>query len=203
MPESSPPPSTSQLPGSSGGGGIWILAVILLVGAIGGIVVWKLKGSNDAPPPVSAPLPPATTPAALADPPPPPPPEEPDSGPQEAGVKMAMTGTASNGACGATKCSGTASPALQSALSARAGSARGCYERALRVNAMLQGKLVVGLRVDPSGAVCNASIAQDGIHSPEVSSCVTGMFRGQHFPAPSGGCVDVNVPMSFVPREGK
>jgi hypothetical protein len=68
---------------------------------------------------------------------------------------------------------------------------------------MLQGKLVVGVRLDPSGSVCTTSIAQDGVHSAEVASCVLGMFRGAHFPAPTGGCVDVNVPMSFVPREAK
>jgi hypothetical protein len=29
------------------------------------------------------------------------------------------------------------------------------------------------------------------------------MFRSARFPQPSGGCVDVKVPMSFVPREGR
>jgi hypothetical protein len=206
MPETSPPSSRiSQLPPTSGGGGLWILAVLVLVACIGGLICWKVK-SNDTPAPIaSVPLA-ATTPAALADPPPPPPPpDEPEAGPPEAGVKMAAGngGGTGGGSCGASKCSGSAGPPLTSALSARAGSARGCYERALRVNAMLQGKLVVGVRVDSTGAVCNTSIAQDGIHSNEVSSCVLGMFRGAHFPPPSGGCVDVNVPMSFVPREGK
>jgi TonB family protein len=67
---------------------------------------------------------------------------------------------------------------------------------------MLQGKLMVSVKVDPNGNVCSASISQDGVHSNEVNSCVIGMFRGARFPPPSGGCVEVNVPMSFVPREG-
>jgi TonB family protein len=89
-------------------------------------------------------------------------------------------------------------------MSARAGSARPCYERALRVNSALQGKLTVSVKVDPQGNVCATSIAQDAVHSPEVSNCVMGMFRSARFPAPSGGgCVELQIPLSFVPREGK
>lgn len=101
------------------------------------------------------------------------------------------------------KCTGTASGALSSALSSRAGSARPCYEHALRGNASLQGKLMINVRLDTQGSVCAASVVQDAIHSAEVSNCVLNMFRSAKFPAPTGGCVEVNVPLSFVPREGK
>lgn len=204
MPDSNAPPSSrlSQLPSSGGGGTGLVLAAVVLLGAIGGIVYWKTRPSPEpTPPPVVSATPPAPKPSVtLAEAPPPPPPVEDASAPEAAAPKSAGGGGPSP--CSGT-CKGEATGALTSALSARAGAARGCYERALRVNSMLQGRLVVNVRVDPYGSVCGVSLAQDGVHSPEVSSCVLGMFRGAKFPAPSGGCVDVNVPMSFVPREGK
>jgi len=189
-PSSSPPPPTSS-------GAIYIIAVIALVAAIGGLVCWKIKGSKDTPAPV------ATTPIATAptmlEPPPPPPPVEEDAGSVEAGAVR----TAGNYNPCSAKCSGSANSALQAAISGRAGAARPCYERALRVNSALQGKLMISVRIDPQGNVCSSSIAQDQIHSPEVANCVMGMFRTAKFPPPTSGCVDVQVPLSFVPREGK
>jgi outer membrane biosynthesis protein TonB len=197
MSQSSLPP-----PPRSSGGGIYILAVILLLLGIGGLVVWKLKGGgNEATvtPPVPVPTP--TPQNTFVEPPPPPPPivEEP-TGRADGGTRVASSG---NGACAAAKCSGTANNAINSALLARAGAARPCYERALRVNSALQGKLTVNVRIDPQGNVCNASVLEDAIHSVEVSNCVMGMFRSAKFPPPTGGCVDAKVPLSFVPREGK
>ena len=193
-PSSAPPPRQS-------GGGIYIAAVIILVGAIGALVIWKLKGNSDAPVAPVVPVPTVTNTAALAEPPPPPPPvvETPvvDAG---GGTKVA---TAGGGPCAVQKCGGKENNAILSALSARAGAARPCYERALRVNSGLQGKLTVNVRVDPQGNVCSASVLEDAIHSVEVSNCVMGMFRSAKFPPPTGGCIDARVPLSFVPREGK
>jgi hypothetical protein len=59
------------------------------------------------------------------------------------------------------------------------------------------GKVTVGLQVGPSGNVCSASIAEDTLGIPEVSSCVLSNFRGKSFPAPDGGCAVVNVPIQF------
>jgi outer membrane biosynthesis protein TonB len=195
MPESIAP---SSRPPPSSGGAIYIIAVIALVAAIGALVCWKLKGSSET---AVAPIPsaPATPTAALVEPPPPPPPIEEDSG---SGANPATRTTGNYNPCTA-KCSGTGNSALNTALSARAGAARPCYERALRVNSALQGKLTVSVRVDPQGNVCGASIASDAIHSPEVSNCVMGMFRSAKFPPPTGGCIEAQVPLSFVPKEGK
>jgi outer membrane biosynthesis protein TonB len=183
----------SKRPQSSSGA-IYIIAVIALIAAIGGLVFWKVRGANDAmtppPPPVMA------NPPPLLEPPPPPPTAEAELG-RDAAVK------ATNYNPCTAKCSGTGNSAMNAALSARAGSARPCYERALRVNAALQGKLMVNVRIDPQGNVCSASISDDAMHSPEVSNCVMGMFRSAKFPPPTGGCIDAKVPLSFVPREGR
>ena len=65
---------------------------------------------------------------------------------------------------------------------------------------MLQGKIVVSIRVGPSGQVCSANIASNSVGDPGVASCVLGMFRSGTFPAPEGGCVDAQVPMNFIPK---
>ncbi len=191
------PESIVPKPPQSSGGVIYIIAALALAAAIGGLVCWKLKAPDDAPIPVaSAPVATATT---QFEPPPPPPVESIAPSVESAPARRPAVATV---ACG--KCSGTTNAALSSAMSARAGSARPCYERALRVNSALQGKLMVSVKVDPQGNVCATSIAQDAIHSPEVSNCVTGMFRSARFPAPTGGsCVELQIPLSFVPREGK
>ncbi|HKQ68852.1 MAG TPA: AgmX/PglI C-terminal domain-containing protein [Polyangiaceae bacterium] len=197
MPESIAP---SSPPPKSSGGAIYIIAVIVLVAAIGGLVCWKLKGTSE-PPVATLPPPTVATAPTLVEAPPPPPPEEDAAAPvvDSGGVRVATT----NYTPCSNKCSGSGNSAMNSALSARAGSARPCYERALRVNSALQGKLTVSVRIDPQGNVCGASIAQDAIHSAEVSNCVIGMFRSAKFPPPTGGCVEAQVPLSFVPREGK
>ena len=198
MPESIAP---SSRPPPTSGGAIYVVLAVALVVAIIGLVYWKLKGS-DAPATALTAAPVATTAAPLAEPPPPPPPVDEPVAAVDAGPTRVAT-TNYGGPCGVPRCGGSINNALSSAVSARAGAARPCYERALRVNSNLQGKLTVSVRVDPQGNVCSASITQDAVRSPEVSNCVTGMFRSAKFPPPTGGCMDVNIPLNFTPREGK
>jgi hypothetical protein len=47
--------------------------------------------------------------------------------------------------------------------------------------------------------VCSAVVASNDMGSPVVASCAANIFRNASYPAPHGGCVDANVPMSFVP----
>ncbi len=195
MPESSRPP-----PPKTGGGGFIAAAIVMLL-LMGGLIYWKVSGKPDEPQPVATtPPPPDPTPVLEAPPPPPPKIEEvEDAGKQVAKTPVKAGGMA--GACG-PECKGTAPSALQGALRAKAGSARGCYERALRQNAMLQGRIVVGMRVGAQGQVCSANVAQNSLGDPGVASCVLGIMRSSSLPPPQGGCVDVQVPMNFVPKTG-
>ena len=203
LPPSDLPPSPSMLPGApSRGPGPFVAIAVLLVAAIVGAFLWINRSAAPAPSPTSKPVATAsaTATAALGEAPPPPPPVEEDAGAAapDSGAKVAAGG---GGGCGA--CRGTASAALRSALAGRAGSARKCYERALRVNSSIQGSIKVGVRVDSTGSVCSASLVEDSIHAGDVTSCVLNMYRGQKFPPAEGGCVEVNIPISFSPREGK
>jgi hypothetical protein len=117
---------------------------------------------------------------------------------KEAPKKVVRSG--GGDACSGT-CNGTATGTLQAALRAKGGQARGCYERALRINPTLEGRLLVAARLGPQGQVCSANIAQNSLGDASVASCISQMFRSGKFPAPQGGCVDVQVPLNFVPRK--
>ena len=206
MPVSLPQPSSrvptsSRLPQPPGGNTLYIAAAVVLLMAIVGIVYFTRQSPTRGPAPAVSVVAGATTPTALVEPPPPPPPME-DLAPAAAVPTRAATGAGST-QCGAVSCEGTAPIALQQALSGRAASARGCYERALRINATLAGKITIRVRVDSGGNVCSVVAVNDQIHSNEVTSCLIGMFKSAKVPAAVGGCTDVNIPLSFVPKEGK
>jgi hypothetical protein len=194
MAETTVPP-----PKSSGSGPIIIAAVLMLL-LIGGLIVWKVTGSSDTsktPTPVAANTGAAPVPEEPPPPPPPPPaPEESAKPDDKAPKKVGSTGV---NPC-AKECTGTASGSLTSALAGRAGQSRSCYEKALSSNATLEGTLTIGVKVGPTGQVCSARVVADGLHDPGVSNCVVNRFMGATFPAPQGGCADVNVPLRFMPK---
>ena len=203
MPLSQPPRSSipSTLPKRSSGAP-YIAAIVALVLLIVGLIWFKVSRKPDAPlpPVVQSVTAPNTFESPVFDIPAPP---ELDAAPDaeaDAGKNRPSGGVS---LC-SNPCTGNVPSALRSALSGTAGAARGCYERALRTNAMLAGRLVVAVRVSSNGSVCSASVAQDSVGSPQVSSCVANLFRGKRFPPVTGGrCADVQVPMSFKPREKK
>jgi hypothetical protein len=193
MAETTPPPP------KSGGSGPIIIAAVLMLLLIGGLIVWKVTGTTE-PAKTDAPVAATTTAAPVLDeppPPPPPPPVEEDAGKPEEKKKVAATGGPNP--C-SKECTGTATAALTSALSGRAGQSRSCYEKALSSNATLEGTLTIGVKVGPGGQVCSARVVADGLHDPGVSNCVVNRFAGSTFPAPQGGCAEVNVPLRFMPK---
>jgi len=196
MPETSIPPQ----PPKSHGGGALIGAVILMLLAMGGLLYWKFRGKETPTAPIAT-APPTATGPKFDEAPPPPPEIEPDAGKKSAPTKKRLVASGPP-SCSAT-CKGDAPAALRGALAGAAGSVRGCYERALRQNQMLQGKLLVSVKVGAQGNPCGASLASDTLGDGAVASCVLQKFRSGMFPAPIGGCVDVQVPISFMPKTGK
>jgi hypothetical protein len=193
MAETTPPPP------KSGGSGPIIIAAVLMLLLIGGLIVWKVTGSSETPK-TATPVVSNTGTAPVLDeppPPPPPPPVEEDAGKPDEKPKAKVA----SGPNPCSKvCEGTASAALQSALSGRAGQSRSCYEKALSSNATLEGTLTIGVKVGPGGQVCGARVVSDGLHDPGVANCVVNRFLSSTFPAPQGGCAEVNVPLRFMPK---
>lgn len=200
MPASTPPPS-SQIPGKSGGSGPYIAGVLVLAVLLGGLILWRIRSSDPppAPPPIVSVQKTSEPPVPQFSPPPPPKIEEVDAGAEDAGPKTAGKPGGGAGPCSG-KCNGAASAALQSALRGTAQSAQGCYNRALRTSAV-SGSLTVSVQVGANGAVCGASISNDSVGSREISQCVLGRFQGKTFPPPDGGCMTVNIPVSFTIKQ--
>jgi hypothetical protein len=197
-----------------------LVPVVLVIAGglvfVGLLVVWKLTQSNEPAPeakkaaPAAAAQPaPAPAVAPAPEPPPPPPPEEeparpavaniPAAGPAPAKRELTPRAPVKRDPNCDDPCNGRETPQLLSALGAKAGQARSCYEKALSNNSALAGRLEIGVRVSRTGAVCSASVGKDGLGNASVASCVLSRFRGGTYPQPTGGCVDVAVPLNFMP----
>jgi hypothetical protein len=177
---------------------------ILLLGLIGGAVFWKMSQKPTEPTViyVDAGAPVATTTPGgrnLDDDIPIPPPVE-DAG-ADAGKKATSGGTKSDACDPSRKCTGASSPELEQALQFRVKQSHRCYDNALAQDATLRGKITLNVRIAPTGQVCSAGVVSNEMGSPHVASCVAGYFRGASFPAPKGGCADVNIPINFMPRQ--
>lgn len=180
------------------------VVVVLVASFVVSFLVWKMI-QEPAPEPSPPPKPAAVAPKAPVLEPPPPPPEEapvPPPPPEEAKpvepTKPAAPrrDTFCDGAC-----TGQETSELLSALRARAGQARSCYERALTHNSSLSGSVVLSVRVSPTGTACSASMEKDTLGDPAVTNCVLQRFRSGKFPKPTGGCVDIALPINFVPAQ--
>lgn len=79
------------------------------------------------------------------------------------------------------------------------GGIRSCYERALRNNPTLSGRVTVRFTIGTTGRVTGSPSA-DGLDSnPEVGSCISGIIRRLVFPSPDGGSVTFSFPFNFSP----
>ena len=199
----SSPPDAPSPKGGRGGRILTVIAIVLVV-SVGAIAINVGRRPSQEPVAVAAaPHPPAPA-QQLAEPPPPPPPEPEPVAPPPEPVKPVETPKAAPKrpkGCDVEECKGTVSIEIHSALGAKAGQVRGCYERALGRNAGLQGKVEVDVRIGPTGEVCSAALSKDTLNDPAVTSCVLQRFRSGLFPKPSGGCVDTRVPINFVPPQ--
>ena len=99
----------------------------------------------------------------------------------------------------ARECDGTIpAAALQGAVSRYRGQVRNCYERALKQNSMLQGRITVTLSIGARGNVESASAS--GPMPSSVNSCVSSVARSWQLVAPTGGtCATARVPFNMTP----
>ncbi|MBK6577376.1 MAG: AgmX/PglI C-terminal domain-containing protein [Sandaracinaceae bacterium] len=124
--------------------------------------------------------------------------EEPDAGP--AVVAVAEDTSMRPATMRAVRdCEGTIAPAaLQAAVTRYRGQVRQCYERALKQNNMLQGRVTVTVGIGANGRVETASAS--GPLGSSVNSCVTAAARTWQLVAPTGGtCATARVPFNMTP----
>ena len=81
------------------------------------------------------------------------------------------------------------------------GSFRTCYEKGLRTNPSLVGRVTVKFVIGHDGQVGTAADGGSDLPDPAVVNCVVRAFLGLFFPAPEGGIVTVVYPLVFSPGE--
>jgi hypothetical protein len=99
------------------------------------------------------------------------------------------------------RCHGSATPELVTELKERSATLKRCYERELREDPRLGGRMSFQLRIDHDGAV-SARVVRDEIQRPLMASCMTHLLTDAPMASRiMGDCLDVIVPFAFVPRK--
>ncbi len=78
---------------------------------------------------------------------------------------------------------------------------RACYERTLKAEPTLRGRLLLSMSVQPSGDVKNAHISDDGIGSDALAECVENAVASWSFPRGTE-TVAVEYPVTLKPSSG-
>ncbi len=73
-----------------------------------------------------------------------------------------------------------------------------CYEKELKNNPNLAGKVVVNFTIGATGDVTAYKVENSTIGNAEVEQCILRMVRRWKFPQPSGGDVNVSYPFIFT-----
>jgi hypothetical protein len=97
------------------------------------------------------------------------------------------------------RCVGKATPELERALQERGASTRRCYNEALVSDPSLGGAMKVLVRIADDGGLCQASALQSDMPDA-TNACVLNAFHEIRYPSPDGGCVEIVVPLRFVPH---
>jgi len=87
---------------------------------------------------------------------------------------------------------------VESLMRGQLGGITSCYERALRNNLTLSGRVDVRFTLSDSG---RASVveARGMPEAPEVGSCIASAIRRLAFPQPAGGAGAFTFPFTFAP----
>ncbi len=87
---------------------------------------------------------------------------------------------------------------VASVVNRRIGAIKGCYERGLKRDPGLSGKITVRFTISGSGKVTTARPTLNQLNS-EVADCITNAFLRFRFPPPEGGTVTFEYPFLFTP----
>ena len=75
---------------------------------------------------------------------------------------------------------------------------RSCYQRALKQNPKLDGKIILRLTISPTGRVTRVDFDSDSLGDKQVASCIEGYASRWRFPPPEGGDIaEITVPLLF------
>lgn len=74
-----------------------------------------------------------------------------------------------------------------------------CYNRELKRDPNLAGKIEIEFTIGEDGSITDARVSSNQMGSDAVATCIVGRIRRWRFPKPDGGSVTVNFPFIFTP----
>jgi TonB family protein len=80
---------------------------------------------------------------------------------------------------------------VESVFRRRRGAIQSCYERALKVNQAVEGKVSIRFTIGTAGTVTQISVVENSTGDTGVAQCIMDRVRGWPFPPPDGGLVIV------------
>ena len=89
---------------------------------------------------------------------------------------------------------------LRAVFRETSGQARDCYERALKQNPNLAGKVILSITIATDGSVSSAVANGQTLNNAKVNSCLEQQAKRWTFPKPEGGAARVNKPYNFSPK---
>jgi TonB family protein len=91
------------------------------------------------------------------------------------------------------------SDAIAKVVRARKRMVQDCYERELKRDPGLSGKIEIEFTIDSNGRISEAFVASNRMGSDAVGDCIISRLKRWRFPKPDGGSVTVNFPFIFTP----
>ncbi|MEL6544217.1 MAG: AgmX/PglI C-terminal domain-containing protein, partial [Myxococcota bacterium] len=91
------------------------------------------------------------------------------------------------------------SAAIAKVVRRRIRSLQDCYEKELKRDPSLAGKIEVEFTIGEDGRIEEAGVSNNTMGSDAVGSCIVSRVRRWRFPTPDGGSVTVNYPFIFTP----
>lgn len=90
--------------------------------------------------------------------------------------------------------------AVASVFARRKGAIKSCYERELRRNQNLAGRITLRFTIGTSGRITAISVTQNTTRDRAIETCIIGKVRNWKFERPSGGAVTFTYPFILEAR---
>jgi len=119
---------------------------------------------------------------------------------KEAGGEVKIRGRARVGSLGGGRGGQIDKKAVSRVLRRRSGAVKRCYEKALKRNENVNGKLVVKFQIGSAGRITRIKVVKNGTGDSGVANCIKSSMKGWRFPIPEGGPVTFSFP--FILSKG-
>ena len=90
--------------------------------------------------------------------------------------------------------------AVAAVFSRRKGAIKACYEKELRRNAGLKGRITLRFTIGTSGRITNIDVSQNTTGDDAIASCIIDKVQSWKFDPPSGGAVTFTYPFILEAR---